>query len=173
MPDRAIRQTSDIQTSTPQTISSNQRKSKRHGHLSDPHPAEPAERFHLTRIGVCYMESYPTFPRPHFPLHFSPLSLSPSFCHTPRSLLFKRLSERRSILGSRREKVALICHQRVEKSSSPSGKVQIQCQWSGNITLASISNGCACLTSRKAARNPSTFSVSRLPRCSANATVKK
>jgi hypothetical protein len=41
----------------------------------------------------------------------------------------------------KRETERLISDQRVEKSQSPSGRVQMQCRWSGSRTQASIEKG--------------------------------
>lgn len=59
-------------------------------------------------------------------------------CQIPRSFLIERLWEQCSVLGSWCEKAALICRQRVEKSSFIPGNVQIQRKWLGNITKVSL-----------------------------------
>jgi len=66
------------------------------------------------------------------------------------------------------EKVDFIYRQRKLKSASFSGNVHIACKLSGKITIASILNGCACLTIRKASRNISTCSMSSFCLRSAN-----
>jgi hypothetical protein len=50
----------------------------------------------------------------------------------------------------------LIAAIRTEKSASPSGNVQTQCMWSGNITHASIRNGRSAFVALTACRNVST-----------------
>ena len=59
----------------------------------------------------------------------------------PRSPFTSRLSERRSSGAMLREKAVLISRQRVAKSASPGGSVQIACRCSGSITMALIVNG--------------------------------
>jgi len=51
-----------------------------------------------------------------------------------------RFSDRRSILGSWREKAALIFLQRLEKSESPGGKTQIVCPRREAAALAHLGN---------------------------------
>ena len=91
----------------------------------------------------------------------------------PRSPRFRRLSESRSPFSMEREKFPLIKPQRVEKSESPGGKVQMQCKCSGKITAASIRNEWTACTERNTDRSVSTSSTSRrFPFRSARLTVK-
>ena len=57
-----------------------------------------------------------------------------------------------------RLKKCLINRHLVAKSSSSSGNRQIQCTWSGNTTIPSISNGRFCFTWRKAVLRREIFS---------------
>jgi len=59
-------------------------------------------------------------------------------------------------LRTSRVNLALIAAIRTEKSASPSGNVQTQCMWSGNITHASIRNGRSAFVALTACRNVST-----------------
>jgi hypothetical protein len=68
---------------------------------------------------------------------------------------------------------ALISRQRVEKSASPAGSVQIAWRCSGNTTMASQRNGRSAMVSRNAARKVSMWSTSVRACRSASATVKK
>jgi len=76
-------------------------------------------------------------------------------------------------LGRFLEKLAFNKRQRVEKSWSLSGKVQMQWRWSGKITIASISNGCCLRTFSNELRNILILSTSRFCLRSRKLAVKK
>jgi len=63
---------------------------------------------------------------PEAPLPYSPLPLRNPDLRAPLGA------------GKRLHEAYLIALQRLEKSSSPAGKVQTQCRWSGKTTQASI-----------------------------------
>ena len=91
----------------------------------------------------------------------------------PCSPFFKRRAESLSPLGICAANRALISCQRVEKSASPEGKVQIQCRWSGKITMASMVNGRRRRAALNTSRRWSMFSVKSFRRRSSSVTVKK
>jgi antitoxin PrlF len=66
------------------------------------------------------------------PEHLQALTPALRRCQIPRSPLFCRRIKRLSPCGILAAKRDLMSCQRVEKSLSPGGRVQIQCKWSGN-----------------------------------------
>jgi hypothetical protein len=66
------------------------------------------------------------------------MACSQKRCQIARSPRAMRVRERRSVGGTARTKRILIALMRFEKSSSPSGKVMMQCMCSSSTTQASI-----------------------------------
>jgi hypothetical protein len=72
-----------------------------------------------------------------------------------------RLAERGSMGGKPAKNSALVRFQRVEKSASGGGRVQMQHRWSGSTAIAATQKGRSSCTRRKAMRNRSMCAVSR------------
>jgi hypothetical protein len=90
-----------------------------------------------------------------------------------RSPRATRVRERRSVVGIARTKRILIALMRLEKSSSPSGRVMMQCMCSGSTTQASITKGRSRRVRRTASRRASMCRTNRSERRSGRLIVKK
>jgi hypothetical protein len=90
----------------------------------------------------------------------------------PRSLRATRTALRRSRFGSDRANRLLISRQRVEKSQSPGGRLQIACRWSGSTTNASIVKAWLWRIAATASRKVAIRSTNKVCRRSSKLTVK-